>query len=86
LHNLTAEDSPFGGRISIERLSVSNNPADIFESADCIIDAIFGTGLTKPISGFAASLAETEIEIFKRNRRPAVLSIDVPSGLSAERT
>lgn len=86
LHNLTAEDSPFGGRIGIERLSVNNNPADIFESADCIIDAIFGTGLTKPISGFAASLSEREREIFKRNRRPAVLSIDVPSGLSAERT
>ncbi len=46
---------------------------------DCIIDAIFGTGLSKPITGLASEIID------KMNKsRAAIVSIDMPSGLYAD--
>lgn len=46
---------------------------------DIVIDALFGTGLNKPISGGFASL----IKFINRNES-TVISIDIPSGLMCE--
>jgi hydroxyethylthiazole kinase-like uncharacterized protein yjeF len=47
--------------------------------ADLIVDALFGTGLTGPLSG----LAETIVADVNASPRP-VVAIDLPSGLSAD--
>ena len=44
---------------------------------DIIIDAIFGSGLSRPIMGFTANLIE-----HINNSNALVISIDIPSGLN----
>jgi len=52
------------------------------EPGDVVVDAIFGIGLTRPPEGvFAAAISRIE-ELRERGAR--VLSVDVPSGLSAD--
>lgn len=48
-------------------------------SADLLVDALFGTGLRGPLSG----LAETVVADLNASSR-AVVSVDLPSGLSAD--
>ncbi|MHB8512568.1 MAG: NAD(P)H-hydrate dehydratase [Actinomycetota bacterium] len=49
------------------------------ERADVIIDALFGTGLSRPVSGNAADV----IDAINASAAP-VVSIDVPSGLDSD--
>jgi len=52
------------------------------EPGDVVVDAIFGVGLTRPPEGvFAAAIARIH-ELRERGAR--ILSVDVPSGLSAD--
>ncbi|HZZ22546.1 MAG TPA: NAD(P)H-hydrate dehydratase [Roseiarcus sp.] len=53
-----------------------------FAQADCVIDALFGAGLTRDIDGEAKAIIEL-INAFKRAGGP-VLSVDVPSGIDGE--
>ena len=46
-----------------------------------ILDAIFGSGLTRPVTGFFAELIE-----FINRQEQLVVSIDVPSGLFIDKT
>lgn len=50
-----------------------------FSKTDIIIDALFGTGLNKPIKGFVAKLIKA---INKSNK--VIYSIDIPSGLKSD--
>lgn len=48
---------------------------------DCIVDALFGTGLTRPLEGIAATwvrAANARHDVFR-------VSLDVPSGIDADR-
>lgn len=77
--------------INEERLRALNNSVNIFDlqnadqipefkDSDCLIDAIFGTGLNKEIGGIAA------VCIQKINQSGAqVIAIDIPSGMFADR-
>jgi NAD(P)H-hydrate epimerase len=49
--------------------------------ADIIIDALLGTGLTKPVSGLYAEVIDSLREDFPRAE---IISIDLPSGLPAD--
>lgn len=61
--------------IQSESVTLNCHPSDI------LIDSIFGTGLNKPLSGLGAWLVE------KINRSAAkVISIDLPSGIFADRS
>ncbi len=51
----------------------------VLPDADLYIDALFGTGLSRPIEGLAARL----IEQLNVSNRP-ILALDIPSGISAD--
>ncbi len=51
------------------------------QPADIIIDALFGIGLNKPLSGIAATLVE-----HINNAAAVKIAIDLPSGLYADKT
>lgn len=57
---------------------------------DVIVDALFGTGLTRPLEGVFLKVIE-HLAMLREARerasgaRPLVLSIDIPSGLNADR-
>ena len=53
--------------------------ADQFISADIIVDALFGTGLDRPVSGIYAEAINT---INRQEKK--VVAIDIPSGLNAD--
>lgn len=58
---------------------------------DVIVDALFGTGLTRPLEGVFLKVIE-HLSMLKEARdrasgvRPLVLSIDIPSGLNADQS
>jgi NAD(P)H-hydrate epimerase len=51
----------------------------LLESCDLIVDGILGTGLSRPVQGFLASVIE-EVN----QARALVVAVDVPSGLSGD--
>jgi NAD(P)H-hydrate epimerase len=61
----------------IEVTKISGFPA--LADDDVIIDAIFGSGLTKPVEGFLADVIENINEC-----KAFVISVDLPSGLFSE--
>jgi NAD(P)H-hydrate epimerase len=58
---------------------------------DIIIDALFGTGLTRPLDGVFLQVIE-HLSLLRHARdrvagtRPLVLSVDIPSGLNADQS
>jgi NAD(P)H-hydrate epimerase len=56
---------------------------------DCIVDALFGTGLTRPLEGLFLQVVQ-HLSLIRRARnrssgtRPLIVSIDIPSGLNAD--
>lgn len=53
-------------------------------SHDAIIDALFGTGLTKPLENSLAILGKMIASLKEPNKTPLRVSLDLPSGLSAD--
>lgn len=53
----------------------------VWPSQICVVDALFGTGLTRPVEGFRADV----IAAINRAEGP-VVAIDMPSGLMADET
>lgn len=51
---------------------------------DVVIDAMFGTGLSRPIDGPLADLIETINSVRDKTRRFRTASLDIPSGLDAD--
>ncbi len=64
--------------VTIHYLTPDNFTFDLAKS-QVVIDAIFGTGLSRPVEGFTASVIK-QINQFKG----IIVSIDMPSGLFAE--
>ena len=54
-----------------------------WDYSDCLVDALFGTGISRELEGFHQILAGT-LSNWKRNHeKPFIVSIDIPSGLNA---
>ena len=64
--------------VEINRIGVSDKIPQILPGA-VIVDGLFGSGLTRPLAGYPASLVQqiNQLEI-------TVVSIDIPSGLMGE--
>src|SRR2546428_2587989 len=52
---------------------------ELLQSCDLIVDGILGTGLSRPVEGFLASVIEDV-----NDARAVVVAVDVPSGLSGD--
>ncbi len=68
-----------GAVVDISQPDSLSAHADAIESADIIVDAVFGTGLARPVTGHYARVIET----INRGRGER-LAVDIPSGLSAD--
>lgn len=68
-------------RLNIESKIIEISSTDLIQlkSTDVIVDALFGTGLTRPVEGFAKDL----VNCLNRLHNTRV-SIDVPSGLPTD--
>jgi len=49
-----------------------------------VVDALFGAGLSKPLGGAAKSLAEILNIQMDEGRAPAVIAVDIPSGVNGD--
>jgi NAD(P)H-hydrate epimerase len=76
--------------IECENVSAWEQIAKPRRTYDVIVDALFGTGLTRPLEGVFLKVIE-HLALLKQAReraggaRPLVLSIDIPSGLNADK-
>lgn len=57
---------------------------DAFFGPDVVVDAIFGTGLSRPLESELASLAKQYTGIKTTEKLPIFVSIDIPSGLDSD--
>ncbi|RLD77520.1 MAG: NAD(P)H-hydrate epimerase, partial [Bacteroidetes bacterium] len=65
-------------RINVSILKNESDFPKISES-DIVIDALFGSGLTRPVEGFYEQIIE-----FINNSKATIVSIDIPSGFFSE--
>ncbi|MBE0647214.1 MAG: NAD(P)H-hydrate epimerase, partial [Bacteroidales bacterium] len=85
----TPENCSPGCKINYDRLPDNLLPTPISEEkldldladGDIVIDALFGSGLTRPVTGFHEDLIKL-VNKFKKT----VIAIDVPSGLFIDQT
>jgi hydroxyethylthiazole kinase-like uncharacterized protein yjeF len=57
---------------------------DSLASADAVIDALFGTGTTRPFSGNILSVLERVNKVGKKRSKRCIIALDLPSGLNAD--
>lgn len=73
-----------------DTLAAWNEVAARLADCDLIIDALFGTGLKRPVEGAHRAVVERLAQVREAReqadvRRPLVLAVDLPSGLDADR-
>jgi NAD(P)H-hydrate epimerase len=68
-------------RLSIQEITEEEEASYISDGADVVIDALLGTGLTRPAEGLYAKAVES---INQRREAATIVSVDIPSGLSSD--
>src|SRR5215470_12474580 len=68
-------------RLSIQEITEEEEAAYISDGAGVVIDALLGTGLTRPAEGLYAKAIES---INHRRGSATIVSVDIPSGLSSD--
>ncbi|MBO0863133.1 MAG: NAD(P)H-hydrate dehydratase, partial [Chloracidobacterium sp.] len=71
----------FFPRLSIQEITEEEDAAYISDGADVVVDALLGTGLTRPAEGLYAKAIES---INHRRGAATIVSVDIPSGLSSD--
>lgn len=75
--------------VECDSISTWEEMAGRSRNYDIIVDALFGTGLTRPLEGVYLQVIE-HLALIKRARnraggtRPLIVSLDIPSGLNAD--
>jgi hydroxyethylthiazole kinase-like uncharacterized protein yjeF len=69
-----------GGELKVLANAVSGSVGHALGHADLIVDALYGTGLTRPVEGAAAALVEEA----NSARHGLKVAVDLPSGLPAD--
>src|SRR5712691_13214362 len=91
-HNL-AGDGPGSGQIEFSECESHEEwhalLSRLRESPDVIIDALFGTGLTRPVDGVSREVVQFLRKLrashsSDESARPVIVSIDIPSGLNSD--
>ncbi|HEU5056874.1 MAG TPA: NAD(P)H-hydrate dehydratase [Kofleriaceae bacterium] len=78
--HLAAYEQTGGMATSIAEPDELAEHREAMQAAPVVVDALFGTGLARPVTGHLASVIE------EMNRaRGTVIAVDIPSGLSADR-
>jgi NAD(P)H-hydrate epimerase len=57
---------------------------EMLASADCVIDALFGTGRARPIEGVFAQVLERVNQLKQKKSSLVLIAVDLPSGLDAD--
>ncbi len=57
---------------------------EFLSSVDAVVDALFGTGKTRPLSGTFQQVLERVSEVKKRKPALHIIALDLPSGLDAD--
>ncbi|HWQ31840.1 MAG TPA: NAD(P)H-hydrate dehydratase [Blastocatellia bacterium] len=83
LRQLASTDPSTCGRGALSFTQIASDDADLFKASQFIIDALFGTGLTKPAEGIYARAIEA-INESRRLLQTTVIAVDIPSGLSSD--
>ncbi len=90
LRNLHRVQTPFSepticmAEVGTHR-SFFDSGVDPFFGPDLVVDALFGTGLTRPLNDEHSLLAKMYGSMFNQVDRPIFLSIDLPSGIDANK-
>ena len=75
-------------REAVPSIEVASDPEVVIgalDSADVVVDALFGIGLSRPIGGNAAEFLErVGRQLDGMAERPGVLAVDLPSGVNAD--
>ena len=87
---LATERLPGDALMNFNRLrkvkSVSTLPMvdhlDKLEDADIIVDAVFGTGLSRPVEGFPKTLLES-MNRARESHQAYTIAVDIPSGVNS---
>lgn len=89
---LSPKDPPEGSSAMTQRkiLEAYGAAPEVFDAGKMrafrpavIVDALFGTGLGRPLTGKAAEIAE-EVNAFRAETGCTVMGLDLPSGISSE--
>jgi len=89
LAGMAREGSQSIGSVEFTETGIDEDPSDLLDKAfgeeyDVVVDALFGTGLTRPLDGVYKNVVE------RLNRLPggsggySIVSIDIPSGLNSD--
>lgn len=89
---LTRKNPPEGSSLMTQRriLEAYGEQPELFDEEkmrdygpEVIVDALFGTGLGRPLTGMAAVIAEA-VNKYRQESGCTVLGLDIPSGISSE--
>lgn len=76
--NINLDNLQYQKKVKINEIKSSNELPPALD-CDWIVDAIFGSGLSKPVMGFPA-----EVIAYMNDQKAKIISIDIPSGLFAD--
>ena len=78
--NINLENLKYQKKVKINEINEMKDLPEVME-ADWIVDAVFGSGLSKPLKGFPGEIID-----YMNKQKAKVLSIDIPSGLFADKS
>jgi hydroxyethylthiazole kinase-like uncharacterized protein yjeF len=84
-HSETASPDNLANQPYVQDVQSIYSPADfpVMEAPGVVVDAIFGTGLSRPVEGWIASILHKINDAYGKH---TIVSIDMPSGLMADST